>query len=1167
MEIKMFKRFNGLQFYNCILFLIFFNLFTVTARAQPGDYPNVYNTTATDTIFLKNQIIIQNATKDTLEIADFKRGKKNGEQILFFNNGKISRIAKYKNDLLDGEVIYFSHDKDYPIRIEHYKAFAKGQKALLHGPYKVFAPEGTLLEKTTYKNGQKNGKYELYHNNGQLKEEGTFEDGLNVGVRKSYNANGILIKDENFIIIENPKYVAKNKDTLNDKVDNKNSSNLPLKVSVLNGKVRYYHYNGFLASDLFFKNGKKEGLAKEYYQDKSNSLESAVVFKEGLEHGDFTYFNSRGYLERKGKFYREIQAGDTLLKNVYDGTIEIYHDKGKISRIENWKNFQRNGVQENYSHNTGNLSERYYEIDNLKTGTVERFKDGVRNYLAHFEIVEKKGQRISQQTGTETYWENGKERAIAEWKNGVKDGVAKTYYKNGQVESIIHFREGKLHGPYKTYYENGKLKEDYTKQYTEETDKSVDIGWNTAFDQAGQITKYFFATGTDKILTAQYFEKDKRTNLTASDIFKISFFDGQQLSSVNLQENGRPFFAYEFFSNKKLRQIHFTVDGQAPLSANFTSEGDLIQVNSNTSKIIDEDAINEMAKKIAAQYNPNWQNEILATQSYPNGKYQWNYADGAPFFKIEFKDSLPHGDWIAYNPISKDTLFYAEYHRGLPLGKYIRNKMDGSPELRVEYFQNQKVKESYYYGDNGIIRNIYKNDSTGTSTFYAEYYPDGKLKEKRMPTQNSYINLSPQGDTLSYRLLYTRLDSIRVNRLFYGNNKLRNDRYNNLDTGIGSAKTYFENGQLQTFHELKNDKPHGIYQKFDENGTLLTLGHFKDGKRDGKWINYEPNEKEEISFFENGEILIEKNKDDEDLCKCYDTSLSGSKIGFANSLKQLAEYQNIKPFIPQSIIPINELNYEKIFYINFGSNNDQSAGFTHFKLLLFQEFSFQYPSAGFLKFNLNPCKTEGYISNIEANVAYRFDKKQILHSEFRPRRIAVSLQRNPLVNAADGSDFTSYFDTEELNFDANGIKSIPFAENRNECYPLGIIKDFMTVQIEKAHLSINPQNNINSSNLPLLKNEKQKFYGLEINNATVHFEIGATKVKAVCDHMLAGANYVAARLFIEGRQKGAEGFIMENNNAYLEIQQLKNILEQKGFYRVKVVGEENKLMVEFYVEK
>ena len=83
MEIKMFKRFNGLQFYNCILFLIFFNLFTVTARAQQGDYPNVYNTTATDTIFLKNQIIIQMQRKILWKLPTSREGRKMGSRFFF----------------------------------------------------------------------------------------------------------------------------------------------------------------------------------------------------------------------------------------------------------------------------------------------------------------------------------------------------------------------------------------------------------------------------------------------------------------------------------------------------------------------------------------------------------------------------------------------------------------------------------------------------------------------------------------------------------------------------------------------------------------------------------------------------------------------------------------------------------------------------------------------------------------------------------------------------------------------------------------------------------------------------------------------------------------------------------------------------------------------------
>ncbi len=1151
---------------NSFLSLTIFLLFSVNVIAQPSDFP-FQSPSGTDTIFQKNQIIVFNASKDTLEIAGFKSGKKNGKQTLFYNNGEIKRIANYKNDLLDGKVEYYSQKNKAPFRVENYKSFPKDQKSLLHGVYRSFGKDGELVEKTNYRNGVKNGNYELYHNNYQLKEKGIFENNLNVGRKRSYNAEGILMKDENYIVIDNPQYIDISSKPNDANFGKDEIGNQPKRLSVLDGKVKYYHYSGLLASDLKFENGKKVGLAKEYNPDKNHTLKSEVFFKDGLEHGPYVHYHSNGNLERKGIYYREIKVGDTLLKNVYDGTIEIYQDNGKRARIENWKFFKRNGVQENYSYQSGELSERTYAVDNLKSGSVERFnKDGSLNYLAYYEIVEKDGQKISQQTGTETYWEKGKIRTTTEWKNGLKEGSSKSYYENGQVESMMHFKNDKLHGSYKTYYENGQPKEDYNKQNLLGTGNSENIGWNTSFDEHGNVTRNFYATGTSKTLIAQYFENGKKTNLTANDVFRLGFFDGQQLTAVNWQNNGRPIFGYEFFSNNQLRKVHFTLDERGPLSANFTTEGNLIQVISNTGKIIDNDTVNKIAKKVALQYNPKWENEILATQPFPEGKYHWNYADGTPFFKIEFKDSLPQDKWIAYNPILQDTIFYAEFHKGLPVGKYIRKKIDGTPELRVEYYPNHEVKESYYYGDKGIISNIYKNDSTGTKEFYAEYYPNGRLKDKRLPTENSYINFSTKGDTLSYSLLFTKQDSIRIERQFFEGNQLKVDRYNNLTSGLGSVKTYFENGQLQTSHELKDTKPHGVYQKFNEKGSLLALGHFKEGKRVGKWINYE-NNGEEVSYFKDGEIVIEETKEDDDQCKCYDTSLAGGKIGFANSLKHFADYKSIKPFIPKTILPINDWHYDKIFYLNLRTNGDQSNGSTHFKLLLFNDFSFHYPATDYLKFNLNPCKTEGYIGNIEANISYNFDKNELRYSQLQTKRIAVSLEKNPLVNAKDKSAFTAYFNTDYMEFSADGIKSIQFSKEKNDCYPLGQINEFMTIEIESAQLDIDPKHKFATSNLPLLANEIKQFYGIEINTATIKFNIDSVQVEAICDQILAGANYVAGRLFIDGAPKNKDEFFLSDGKQSVNIQQLKKVLEQKGFYRVKVEVLDHRLVIEFYAEK
>src|SRR5690606_221070 len=127
--------------------------------------------------------------------------------------------------------------------------------------------KGNLAELTNYKNGSKNGKYELYHNNGKLKEKGTYEDNLNIGNKRYYSTDGTLLRDENYIIINNPKYIEPSKrpdaKELSDK-EIKEIVNQPKKLSLLHGKATYYHSNGKISAENNFKNGKKDGLCKEY---------------------------------------------------------------------------------------------------------------------------------------------------------------------------------------------------------------------------------------------------------------------------------------------------------------------------------------------------------------------------------------------------------------------------------------------------------------------------------------------------------------------------------------------------------------------------------------------------------------------------------------------------------------------------------------------------------------------------------------------------------------------------------------------------------------------------------------------------------------------------------------------------------------------------------------
>lgn len=1144
-------------------------LFSLNAVAQPTHFYNY--STGTDSIFSKNRLIVRNASKDTVEIAKIKNGKKHGKQTLFYNNGEIQRITNFKNGLLNGKVEYYSQGKKTLIRLEHFKAFPKEDKSKLHGLYKSFDSRGNLSELTNYKNGTKSGKYELYHNNGKLREKGTYEDNLNIGNKRTYTTNGILVRDENFIIIDNPKYSEPTQQTEAINEDIKRIPKEPKKLSVLHGNVKYYHSNGNISADFTFKNGKKDGLCKEYHQDKNNTLKSEVVFKEGLEHGTYVHYRSNGNLERKGIFYREIAVGDTILKNVYDGTVEVYQENGKKQRIENWKNFKKNGFQENYYYQSGELSERSFLIDNLLSGTVERFdKEGNKTYEAFHEIVEKDGINVSQQIGTETYWEKNNIKTTVEWKDGMQNGVTKSYYPNGQLEKIMHLENGKLHGSYQTFYENGQLKEDYNKQHWIGTGNSQNVGWNTVYDESGNIIRKFFADKSGKSLIEHNFENGKRRVLDINNIFKLTFSETHQLNSIHWTNWVGSSIGFDLFSNQQVRRVQFALDKLPALTANFASNGDVVQVVDATGKRIEDKKAIETASKIAKQYNPKWKDEKLASDDFPDGKYQWKCTDGSPFFELEFKDDLSQGQWMVHNPIINDTLFYGEFNKGFPVGKLVRKKIDGTVELRQEYYPNHQLKESYRYDNDGHISNVTKNDTLGKQTFSEEYYAGGILKNRNFHTSSSFIHFSIKGDTIAYRLLAQSADSIIVRRQFFDDNRLKSDRQHNLTTGRGYVKTYFENGQIQTSHELNNDKSHGVYQQFDEDGKLLTTGHFKDGKRHGQWIKYTEDGKEEISYFKDGEISIEdiaENENDKNTCRCYDTSLASGKIGFANSLAYFSDYQSIKPYIPKSIFPINDWNYDKIFYINLITNNDKRSGSTNFKLLLYNDFSFHFPTKNHLNINLNPCKTEGYIGNIDASVSYNFETKEVMYTQLSPKRISVGLENNPLVDAKVKSVFTAYFDTDYMNFDAGGIQSIHFSKEKNDCYPLGIINDFMEIQVESARLEIKPNASLSAYGVPLLANEAKLMYGLDISKANLNFTVGEAKIKASCDRILAGANYVAGRILVDGNPHNEDEFTLEDGTTSVNIKNLQKALVQNGFYRVKTEVIENQLIIEFYAEK
>jgi len=169
-----------------------------------------------------NDIPDETATRlvDKSEIVDFyerevrdKIAYKEGSNTPFTGvfgiviDGRIESYEEYKNGLLDGETAYFSKDKEIKLLSEMYS------KGKLNGPQKTYYENGKLKSIVYYKNDRvdgiveydKNGKllhksifengsgdWKLYWSNGKVSEEGKYVSGRKDGVWKKYREDGSL---------------------------------------------------------------------------------------------------------------------------------------------------------------------------------------------------------------------------------------------------------------------------------------------------------------------------------------------------------------------------------------------------------------------------------------------------------------------------------------------------------------------------------------------------------------------------------------------------------------------------------------------------------------------------------------------------------------------------------------------------------------------------------------------------------------------------------------------------------------------------------------------------------------------------------------------------------------------------------------------------------------
>lgn len=99
---------------------------------------------------------------------------------------------------------------------------------------------------------------------------------------------------------------------------------------------------------------------------------------------------------------------------------------------------------------------------------------------------------------------------------------------------------------------------------------------------------------------------------------------------------------------------------------------------------------------------------------------------------------------------------------------------------------------------------------------------------------------------------------------FYHSNQLAEQGNFKNGLKVGSWKSWFENGKIETIQNYKSGILNGRYITFNQDGEIIEKGNFAKGLKTGKWINLE---RKDTIVYKKGRIFNKKVKPAKDIKK------------------------------------------------------------------------------------------------------------------------------------------------------------------------------------------------------------------------------------------------------------------------------------------------------------
>lgn len=252
-------------------------------------------------------------------INDFKDQGKVAYSKLFFETGELMATGKFVGEKKDSTWTYFDK-KGVKISEEHYKDFKKDgiwrtyylngkvnsetpyEAGIINGIEKEYYDNGSLKKEWSYKNGIIDGICTIYHSNGQIEIQGKYVNDLKEGTWLYYNDNGTLRIKEEY------------------------SKGILKQRHKINGTFTENYPDGITQEIVTYKNGKKEGPFKEYY-DEGKWIKVLKKSEDGVSPDEYVEELEGLKLKREGNY----------LNGKLEGKVITYSANGKIEKTEIYK--------------------------------------------------------------------------------------------------------------------------------------------------------------------------------------------------------------------------------------------------------------------------------------------------------------------------------------------------------------------------------------------------------------------------------------------------------------------------------------------------------------------------------------------------------------------------------------------------------------------------------------------------------------------------------------------------------------------------------------------------------------------------------------------------------------------------------------------------------------